>query len=266
MRFLCGTIVLFLSMSVQAQTVVKAKGTEVVVSISPDQAVVVGEEIRFLNDDLSEAGVGKVLKVSAGGRALIHLESGKASLGMVFERKEGAVTAQAQTSAPAVVQHKDPRDNYQSKYDELTPDEKRILVNGPVGDAQYIIGGILGTYPGFGIGHAVQGRYSDKGWIFTVGELGAVVLMVAGAADCFSSTNYDSNNNNCNSGSGTLLVGVLGYVGLHIWEIVDVWWGPHEQNERYRQIKGRLGESWTVAPTFIPIASGGGTMGLRLTF
>ena len=37
---------------------------------------------------------------------------------------------------------------------------------------RYITGGVLGTALGFGIGHAVQGRWlSDKGWIFTSAEL-----------------------------------------------------------------------------------------------
>lgn len=40
-----------------------------------------------------------------------------------------------------------------------------------IGPARYIIGGILGTILGFGIGHTMQGRWlDDYGWVFTAGS------------------------------------------------------------------------------------------------
>ena len=44
---------------------------------------------------------------------------------------------------------------------------------------QYIAGGVLGTYPfpGFGIGHAIQGRWTKTGWIHTVLQLSLGVAL-----------------------------------------------------------------------------------------
>ena len=43
-----------------------------------------------------------------------------------------------------------------------------------VSNARYYGGAIPGSILGFGIGHAIQGRYKEKGWIFTLLEGGAV--------------------------------------------------------------------------------------------
>ena len=60
----------------------------------------------------------------------------------------------------------------QKKGINLTEKDQEILEIGEISQTRYIIGGILGTYPiGLGVGHAVQGRWSQMGWIFTAGEL-----------------------------------------------------------------------------------------------
>ena len=42
-----------------------------------------------------------------------------------------------------------------------------------ISEQQYHIGAAIGSIPipSFGIGHAVQGRYMSRGWIFTAGEV-----------------------------------------------------------------------------------------------
>ena len=34
-----------------------------------------------------------------------------------------------------------------------------------------LVAGIASIFPGFGLGHALQGRWLDKGWIFTTGGI-----------------------------------------------------------------------------------------------
>lgn len=64
-------------------------------------------------------------------------------------------------------------------------DAVQFLDDGEVSTPRYIIGGILGTYPiGFGIGHAIQGRYSDRGWIFTATEAASLAVVIAGVGEC----------------------------------------------------------------------------------
>lgn len=94
--------------------------------------------------------------------------------------------------------------------------------------AAYAIGGILGTYPiGFGVGHAIQGRWTEKGWIFTTGEIVSLGLIIAGAVDCVNddfNNSINGSNGSCNS--GLLTAGVIGFVGFRLWEIIDVWLAP----------------------------------------
>lgn len=265
MRFFCASLLLLASMAISmvasAQTVAKSKGDKVVVTVGDGQTLAVGQEIRFLNDDLSEAGIGKVTKISEGGRALVHLELGHATVGMIFEKK-GTVQTPPPAAAPVVTQ-KDKRSDYERRYDELSPDDKKIWDRGPMNDGQYIGGGAVGSIFGFGLGHAIQGRYADKGWIFTVGETLALTAIVVGFGECAGDA--ISGNSNCSSGGGTILLGFFGYLGLHTWEIVDLWWTPHEQEERYRQLRGQM-QGWTIEPSIRPIAGGGETFGVRLTF
>lgn len=46
-----------------------------------------------------------------------------------------------------------------------------------ISHAQYARGATVGTIFGFGIGHEIQGRYKERGWIFTLAEgLGALSI------------------------------------------------------------------------------------------
>jgi uncharacterized protein YcfJ len=93
---------------------------------------------------------------------------------------------------------------------------------------RYVTGGVIGSVVGLGIGHGIQGRYADMGWIFTVTEAVALTVMAAGVARC---VNDDNNNNNVvddkcsNAAKNEVVLGYLGFLGFHVWEIVDVWTG-----------------------------------------
>ena len=105
---------------------------------------------------------------------------------------------------------------------EFTKDQQRILDDGIMSDASYYAGAILGTYPlGFGLGHAIQGRYSSDGWKFTLGEVASILVLFRGISDCeygiFSSEGCSNDLIN---------LGVLSLVGFRIWEIVDLWAVP----------------------------------------
>ena len=41
----------------------------------------------------------------------------------------------------------------------------------PLPAERFIAGGVTGTVLGLGIGHGVQGRWNEKGWIFLLGGL-----------------------------------------------------------------------------------------------
>lgn len=142
----------------------------------------------------------------------------------------------------------------------LTDKDKDVLKNGELGTERYVLGGIIGTYPGFGIGHAIQGRWGTKGWIFTAGETASLFVIVAGAS---SMDFYDENS----KGLATVSLGALAFAGFHIWEIIDVWYGGNEQRKEYDYLKNKINEnapdklSWFTAP-FIQKNSCGLSVGL----
>lgn len=139
---------------------------------------------------------------------------------------------------------------------KLDKNDKETLEIGEISTARYVTGGILGTYPlGFGIGHAVQGRWSQKGYIFTAGELISIGVLLAGASEC---TGDLSRGGDCSSGAGTMTIGVLGFVAFRIWEIVDVWAAPLRIEKEYRELKKMIEEkekSKNIDVSFSPFYS-----------
>ena len=98
-----------------------------------------------------------------------------------------------------------------------------------ISTTRYVTGGILSIYPGFGIGHAVQGRYTDKGWIFTTGEAISATVAIVGLGQCGITSGITSSNQ-C-SGNSMILAGTVEFLGFKIWEIVDAWIIPKTKNQ-----------------------------------
>lgn len=121
------------------------------------------------------------------------------------------------------------------------PIEQQVLDHGRIGDGQYIAGGILGTFLGFGIGHAVSGVYSHNGLIFTLGELLATGIMIGSSMNTSSVTSCSSYYNCTTTFTvpAGVTLGALAFVGLHIWEIVDIWAYPPSHNARYDAASAR---------------------------
>lgn len=221
-----------------AQVIDKVDSKKIWVSGLSDKSLKVGDKINLLDEGLNQVGVATVEKISSGGTSLVAVLDGdkKATVGLRVEK----ATSQIHSG---------------SDYSKLSEAERKILTQGEISTTRYVLGGVLGTYPlglGLGIGHAIQGRYTDKGWIFTVGELASVAVLAAGIEDCAFSEYRDDD---CD-GSGLIFLGLFGYVGFRIWEIIDVWSAPPEHNQKYREIKSRVGavqpikwEGLALAPT-----------------
>jgi hypothetical protein len=146
----------------------------------------------------------------------------------------------------------------------LTEDERWILDRGEISSGAYIAGGILGTYPlGLGIGHAIQGRYSRNGYIFTLTQVGAIGIMTAGVLNCIEknlATPFSNGISSCNNALTT--IGAVAYVGVRIWEIIDLWSYPPDHNRRYRSLKERSSPA-SVQGWILP-ASLDKTLGIQL--
>lgn len=134
----------------------------------------------------------------------------------------------------------------------MSNEEQEIYLRGEMDKTKYIVGGILGTYPfGLGIGHAIQGRYAEKGWIFTAGEVGSLGVATASLVGCYSDT---LTNHNCNL--APFVIGVYAYLGFRVWEIIDVWSTPLVQDNEYRRIRTKYNLSKKIQPLIIPTEQG----------
>ena len=157
---------------------------------------------------------------------------------------------------------------------QLSDEDLAVLDRGQISVGQYIAGGAIGTHFGFGIGHMVQQRWMDKGWIFTIGESAAIAAMIAGIVSCeddYNDTYYNdpshkaprsSSGDSCSE--GLIIGGAIGFVGLRIWEVIDLWVAPPAHNRRLKKLKanGQAGYRFSIAPT----GSGSGVASLSLDF
>jgi hypothetical protein len=157
---------------------------------------------------------------------------------------------------------------------QLTPEDQELLAQGEISDGQYIGGAALAVFMGLGIGQAVQGRWSERGYIFTFGEIGTFALMMYGAVqlidDCSNIDGRCSNSNNSN-GTGALVAGLVGYSVFRIWDIVDSISGPAEHNARLRDLRIRtgyrpMGTYGRIKPFVAPGHDEGVTAGISFRF
>lgn len=154
---------------------------------------------------------------------------------------------------------------------QVTPDEYKMLMRGEYTAGEIVGGGLLGTFWGLGLGHAVQGRWSDKGWMFTFGELGSFAMLTYGLVRCLEEDYYYDdyrNDGGCDTAGLYLAAGAIGYAVFRIWEAIDVWHGPVVHNQKLRELRWRTGYGaprWSVfaAPAK---GDGGGIAGITLRF
>ena len=136
------------------------------------------------------------------------------------------------------------RYNYQ-----LSTRQEQIYYQGPISSGQAIGGGLVGTFVGFGIGHAILGKYTESGWKFTAGEAAGVAIGAAGINQ-FDKCELFKDDSKCGNGLSTFLLGLLIYSGFHIWEMVEVWTIPGAHNNEYYSIRSlkEARSEWSLVP------------------
>ena len=152
----------------------------------------------------------------------------------------------------------------------LTDEERHLLEVGEISDGKHIGGGIAAFAIGFGVGQAVQGRWSDTGYIFTLGEGASMVALFYGLGRALSCVDSDTTCNN--DGGAWMLGGLLVYTVLHVWEIGDAFVVPPRHNQRVRELRQRLGYPpagvyYGFKPFLTPPKNGDGAVaGVELRF
>lgn len=144
----------------------------------------------------------------------------------------------------------------------LTPEDQEILDRGPLPNGRYLASGIVGTVAGFGIGHAIQKRYTPLGLVFTLGEVAATTALLIDTTTQLTTTG----SRETKLGS-VAVAGLVVLVGLHAWEIVDIWLGGDHMRKRYDEVQSRAGKKADRADGIgaIPVAVAGDGMAPGLT-
>lgn len=182
----------------------------------------------------------------------------------------GASPEGAACSVCTVPQH------YVVQSPRLTRAEAEILNEGEISSGQHVGGALAAWSVGFGLGHAIQGRWGKKGWVFTVGEslsLGMVFYALQNVKgeclDIDAPGNYYCEPDSPRSLNVALGAG-LAFAGLRVWEIVDSLSGPAEHNRKVRELRARTGQqpyAQQLTPFVMPMLDGSGaTAGLSARF
>jgi hypothetical protein len=118
-----------------------------------------------------------------------------------------------------------------------SPDDRELLASGEIPH----VGGamVADAFVGFGLGQAIEGRWSETGWIFTFGETIATAVFFDGLAQtiCTGPSPRCGNNSNAN---GLALGGALALTVLRVWGFIDTSVVPLRHNARLRELRARL--------------------------
>jgi hypothetical protein len=146
----------------------------------------------------------------------------------------------------------------------LTDEEHELLAQGEIGEHARLGGTAVEAFFGLGLGQAVEGRWTETGWIFTTGELAATTLIGVGLGEAFAECKP---GDTCHAGRGKAMfvAGALAAAVFRTWGTVDAYVGPARHDERVRALRMRLATAPMPYVTTLP-GSGGTIAGFTLAF
>ncbi|MEZ4363749.1 MAG: hypothetical protein R3B48_26460 [Kofleriaceae bacterium] len=140
----------------------------------------------------------------------------------------------------------------------LSGAELLLLERGEIPTGRYVFGGIVSSMYGFGIGHAIQKRWTESGWLFTVGEIASLALAVhtiqRASSDCVRTEIECAGQRGYAVLTGLAL---LSYTGFRIAEVTDSWSAPPHHNDQVRAARERAHRLRTATPYLTPTHDGG---------
>jgi hypothetical protein len=160
----------------------------------------------------------------------------------------------------------------------LSGEEQRLLRDGEISAGQHAGGVLAAAYLGFGIGHMIEGRWRERGWIFTVGEPLAIAMLIDGLTSSMTGVCVEDPDHlhGCSHGAYSrnakweIAGGLVALMALRTWEIVDSYTGPVEHNRKVRQLRALTGQqpyAVRLAPYLAPTGDGaGGLAGVAARF
>jgi hypothetical protein len=154
----------------------------------------------------------------------------------------------------------------------ITAEEEQLLKRGEIPSGEHLGGSLLGAVVGFGIGQAIQGRWVERGWLFTLGEGAAMVALAWGGTRIATHCPAGEASGCGDRGVGLAMGGGLALAGLRIWSTLDALIVPTLYNRRLAELRNRAGSRTpaaepVVVPYLAPPSRGKGlTAGLSLAF
>jgi hypothetical protein len=120
----------------------------------------------------------------------------------------------------------------------------------PGPSSQDVAGAFAGTVVGFGLGHALQNRYWEKGWIFTAGESAALGGLLYANSQCQD----EPTRVKVGGGSRTErecdrvlpLLSLLTFVGLRVWQASDLFGHVSLKSQQAWQDPSPSGRKWLL--------------------
>ena len=110
---------------------------------------------------------------------------------------------------------------------------------------RYFAGAAAGAFLGFGIGHAIQGRWKERGWIFTAGEIVSIAValyfyeqgkkevLFLSSSPLYLDSYGISTGGPFVSGSIPFVLSLAAFMGFQIWEKIDIFLLP----SHYKTVK-----------------------------
>lgn len=144
----------------------------------------------------------------------------------------------------------------------VSAEDLELIERGEISSESHILGAAAGLFFGFGLGHIVQNRWHRTGFLYTVGEIAAIVLIAYGLDDCITLEPQDSN---------CLMTGIgfYSFLGLRLIEVGDTLFYPSAHNGKVRRAKARAGHYYTSSRPRLhlsPARGGGVTGGVSFRF
>jgi len=132
----------------------------------------------------------------------------------------------------------------------LSESERDLLMKGEFSSREIFQSGLLGTFVGIGMGHLAQRRWREGGWVYAVGEGGAVGVVAAALQE---------------GDTDAAIYAAYALAGIRAVQILDVWIYPNVHNARVRRLRERIAEH-DLYMHVLPDGDGGVMLGLSLRF
>ncbi len=132
-------------------------------------------------------------------------------------------------------------------------------------NSTYFGSGIVSMVFGFGTGHAIQGRWNDTGWIFTVSNVllfgGMFTLLMSSLTSSFHVKLFSPNLAYKAMALYTL---ASVYFAFRLWEIIDVWSLPSHYYKIVKTPKLQISPVYTA--NYRDISTSGLGLSLKYNF